>query len=45
MHAGSKSGGQTEITTEITKVMTPIEQKMQTLSEYNEKLTICLNTD
>ena len=29
MHAGSKSGGQTEITTDITKVMTPIEQKMQ----------------
>ena len=45
VHAASKSGGQTEINTKITKVMTFIEQTMQTLSVYNEKLKTCLNTD
>ena len=45
VHAASKSGDQTEINTEITKVMTFIEQTMKTLSVYNEKLKTCLNTD
>ena len=45
LHTASKSGGQTEINTEIIKVMSFIEQTMQTLSGYNEKLRTCLNTN
>ena len=45
VHATSKSGGQTEINTEITKIITFIEQTMQTLSVYNEKLKASLKTD
>ena len=36
VHAASKSGGQTKINTEITKVMTFIEQTMQSLPVYND---------
>ena len=45
IHAAFKSGGQTEISSERLKVMTFIEQTMQTLSVYNKKLKTCLNTD
>ena len=43
--ATSKSGGKTEISAEIIKVTTLIEETIQTLSVYNEKLKTCLNTD
>ena len=45
VYTASKSGGQREINVEISKGMTFIKQTMQTLSVYNEKLKICLNTD
>ena len=45
LQAASKSGGKTEISTEIIKVTTLIEETIQTLSVYNEKLKTCLNTD
>ena len=45
LQATSKSGGKTEISAEIIKVTTLIEETIQTLSVYNEKLKTCLNTD
>ena len=45
LQAASKSGGKTEISTEIIKVTTLIEETIQTLSVYNEKLKTWINTD
>ena len=38
-------GAKQKTNTEITKVMSSIEQTIQTLSVYNEKLKAYLNTD
>ena len=45
VHTVSKSGSQTEISTEKTKVTIFIKETMQTLSVCNEKLKTCLNTN
>ena len=44
MHVVSESGGLTEIITEIIEIIFFIEQAMQALSTYNEKIKTCLNT-
>ena len=44
-HTGQKRTWGHQINTEITKVMTFIQQTMQTLLVYDKKLKPCLNTD
>ena len=44
-HTAFRSRSQTGINTEITKIMTIIEQGLQTVLVYKEKIRTCLNTD